>query len=117
MAIIVFATPIALNSGIRGRFLRWRTTKHALTTEAQEAELHARFDGHRRIVTIDPRRTTVPVARMNAIANGYGYYYIGENGNHGESIEVAFQQLPGPPPLRVPSSSNRWTPVEEGGRR
>ncbi|MFD4366759.1 hypothetical protein [Rhodococcus sp. NPDC058521] len=47
---------------------------------------------------------------MNAIANSFGDYYIGEKGTIYGSTEVAFQRLPFPPPLPVPRKSASWAP-------
>ncbi|EOM76276.1 hypothetical protein Rrhod_2376 [Rhodococcus rhodnii LMG 5362] len=102
---------VARNPRNRARVIRWRTHRRPVSYSTAEERFHSKFDG-RPIVTADPRRTTIAVSRMNAIANGYGYYYIGENGHLGVSTEVAFQKLPGPPPIRLPSTTNRWKPME-----
>lgn len=91
---------------------RWkvrRGIKKAPAIDIQETQIRAIFDGNP-IATIDPREFTVTVARMNGIANTYGYHYIGERGHAYGSTRIAFQFLPCSPPPRIPIVSIRRRP-------
>ncbi|MEV0946166.1 hypothetical protein [Rhodococcus sp. NPDC049939] len=91
-------------------FHRWKIrhgAKNAPSPDIQEADIAAKFDG-RELVKIDHRRYTITIARMNGIANRFGYYYIGEKGYNFGSVQVAFQKLPAPPPLPIPNFSQKW---------
>ncbi|NLU82031.1 hypothetical protein HCA44_04475 [Rhodococcus sp. HNM0569] len=92
------------------RLIVWWGRRRAPEPAQQELEFSSRF-GETAIVKVDPRLYTISVARMNAIANTFGYYYIGEHGNGVGSTKVAFQRLPGPPPARIPTLHNGWTKI------
>ncbi|NLU82026.1 hypothetical protein [Rhodococcus sp. HNM0569] len=74
------------------------------THPAEQELAFAQLFGTQDFVSVDPRRYSFDVARMNEIANTFGYYYIGERGNPRGSTKVTFQRLPGPPPPRIPSA-------------
>lgn len=93
-------------------YRRWDESRRAAGAPSepeQDRIVTALFDG-RPLATLDPRNFTIAVGRMNAIANSFGYYYIGEKGTIYGSTEVAFQRLPFPPPLPVPRKSASWAP-------
>ncbi|HET8992895.1 MAG TPA: hypothetical protein VFN32_03800 [Rhodococcus sp. (in: high G+C Gram-positive bacteria)] len=96
---------------IRWANYRWkvhRGRRHAPSTDIQEAQIRAILDG-RPLVTLDPRDFTLTVARINRIANEFGYHYVNECGNRFGSTRVDFQRLPEPPPPRIPHISRRRT--------
>ncbi|WP_139277820.1 hypothetical protein [Rhodococcus marinonascens] len=90
------------------RLLAWWGKARAPDPDIQEAQFATLLDAGKPVVTVDPRKYTITVARMNESANRFGYYYIGERGHAYGSTRVTFQQLPGPPPLRIPSASGGW---------
>ncbi|AOW92298.1 hypothetical protein BFN03_05135 [Rhodococcus sp. WMMA185] len=90
------------------RLLAWWGKTRAPDPDVQEARFASLLDAGKPVVTVDPRKYTITVARMNEIANRVGYYYMGERGHAYGSTQVTFEQLPGPPPLRIPSAPEGW---------
>ncbi|EOM76268.1 hypothetical protein DW322_11580 [Rhodococcus rhodnii] len=93
---------------VHHRLKVWYRRKTAAPTDIQKSRISELFNG-RSIVTVDPRNYTISVAEMNAIANSFGYYYIGETGYTFGSVKVAFQMLPSPPSPRLPTLRHRWS--------
>ncbi|NLE78292.1 MAG: hypothetical protein GX610_01720 [Rhodococcus sp.] len=92
-------------------YRRWdvsRRAERAPSEHDQANTVTAQFNGQP-LVLVDPRDFTISVGHMNAIANQFGYYYIGEKGTPYGSTEVAFQRLPSPPPLPVPRKAASWS--------
>lgn len=109
--LVVFALYIIIvDYRLDHRWKVYRGIRNAPSVDIQEIQIREFFDGSPRAI-IDPRKFTVTVARMNGIANTYGYYYVGERGHLYGSTQVAFQRLPCPPPPRIPTGWKLWEPL------